>query len=1825
MAKAESIEKQLEQWRISSDSEEAGRREQIVKALKKLPKTLVPIAMSVLPLEEDSDDDDDNDQDTDPKAAEAKQKAIRALQEKFDQLSAADRKKVFGAVCAQLTDALEDAWQFLKSVPYTSNRAFRTPSNTAATLPSRILWLWQFLRATDNYQIEVITLPWLARWATHAFSWNARCVIPLLAAAISSKGKTGDEVFEILSRTMTREDPVGVVSDHVIQSLLQANRQEGWELLEKTLLAAQRQEGLRQVLLGDADQAHPDAFRRLLRLIVEKDLIRFSSVARSINIWLGLHWDSASTKVLSENVKSLLRLLDSPAGQKKALASGDPEETFRALMAMAMDDAVKAIPHATKLLAHKSEAVRFVAVWFLTLTDLEASQKVKAIAIDDDSLQVALMAAVQTDGIALGELEPDLEQSELIEKGTFDKLEKLWERLPEKPQKLAAIVWPWTERKIDRSMLSSTLVHALGNLPPTRLLPYLKSLNSWEQCQIVEQLSRQKKWDSLTRSTLFELVGHTSADIRKAATKALQAQPLRAAEPELLEGYLTRNTADLRRQVMELIFKEKDPVVLGSADRLLSSGDRNQRLAGLELLRQLAESGRSREACRDRAAAYRAGRKTLIKEEETQIAAIEASDRVSMSFENALGLMNPAGRSRVVLPKKKSVPGITKAAIAAIISLDKLAAQHAQTIVTVRRWGRKDDKPLGEVDSYDLPSFDRSKPAAQQCARFPLFDLWKSWEETRPATTRDKDGLELLRAWTAASLFDDWDYDDLQKFCRKPDHKKLAASILGEWESPKLKYPGLVEGLLRFLAQIRMPASAADHVLDCVENTYAQVPEQMMKELVTPPKKRREWDDNPDWRQEKIFRVWPNMLRWAWPEKPTAEQTRREWELRRFLDEPCPGAPRNRLEFHELATAWSNKLATLDDLADRLLGADTSRYRSFDALSDMTERALSKQHQAIRDQHPAIRELINQARSIILEAELARGESPTIATKPALAINSLEGTSTLFRIMSALNKGKLKVERSWRQQAAESRNATLTHLMKVTFPADTDTSDTFKKLAKQAIAEGYCSEERLLELTFLAPQWSKFVGETLGWEGFSEGLYWFLAHMASDDAAAENAASSEGLTSDEDDVDEDEIDHENDDDNESSDDTVQPQKLSAWEKLVLERTPLTPAERSEGAVDVAWFHRTWDQLGETRWQKMAEAAKFAANSAQANKAQFLASVLLGKTPRKDLVDAIRKKFRKESVRLLGLLPLEKGTKRDSDVLERYEVLQEYKKYARGLSSLTKPAAMRAVEIGMNNLARLAGFPDPLRMEWALEAESIRDLARGPVSVTKDGVTVSLSLDTDAKPQLTVVKDGKTMKSVPSPLRKKHPAIAELAERATELKRKSSRIRQSLENAMCRADVISASELVQLSEHAIVGPQLARLVLIGEGIAGYPDKGGKVLRRYDGKLEPVKKGESLRIAHPGDLLARGDWDKWQHDCFHAERVQPFKQIFRELYVVTKQEKKDAVASQRFAGHQIGPKQAIALWNSRGWNTQDGVCRIFHDLSLIVDVSFQYNSGTAAEVEGWTIEAVTFRNRDAYRPMKLSAVPANVFSEVMRDMDLVVSVAHRGEVDPEASASTVEMRSALIRETCQLLGLKNVKLKESHALIAGYYGDYSLHLGSGGIHRLPGGALHVVAVHAQHRGRLFLPFADDDPRTAEIMSKVLLLARDEEIMDPMILDQLGAPVGKRRLPVTSATSGSKASGEKTSAKPKAARPDTESTPTTAQATAVGGYGRRRLQFEEGSSSKFWEVSLDGTNVTTRWGRIGSDGQSRTKDFGSAEKAKAEYDKLLREKIGKGYVES
>lgn len=63
-------------------------------------------------------------------------------------------------------------------------------------------------------------------------------------------------------------------------------------------------------------------------------------------------------------------------------------------------------------------------------------------------------------------------------------------------------------------------------------------------------------------------------------------------------------------------------------------------------------------------------------------------------------------------------------------------------------------------------------------------------------------------------------------------------------------------------------------------------------------------------------------------------------------------------------------------------------------------------------------------------------------------------------------------------------------------------------------------------------------------------------------------------------------------------------------------------------------------------------------------------------------------------------------------------------------------------------------------------------------------------------------------------------------------------------------------------------------------------------------------------------------------------------------------------------------------------------------------------------------------------------------------------------------------------------------------------------------------------------------------------------------------------------------------------------------------------RRLELVEGSSSKFWEIQVDGSTYTVRFGRIGTVGQIKNKAFETASEAQQAADKLLSEKLGKGY---
>ena len=65
-------------------------------------------------------------------------------------------------------------------------------------------------------------------------------------------------------------------------------------------------------------------------------------------------------------------------------------------------------------------------------------------------------------------------------------------------------------------------------------------------------------------------------------------------------------------------------------------------------------------------------------------------------------------------------------------------------------------------------------------------------------------------------------------------------------------------------------------------------------------------------------------------------------------------------------------------------------------------------------------------------------------------------------------------------------------------------------------------------------------------------------------------------------------------------------------------------------------------------------------------------------------------------------------------------------------------------------------------------------------------------------------------------------------------------------------------------------------------------------------------------------------------------------------------------------------------------------------------------------------------------------------------------------------------------------------------------------------------------------------------------------------------------------------------------------------------------RRFEFVEGTSSKFWEITTDNREVTVRYGRIGSNGQTQTKSFISDAAANNDALRQINAKLAKGYRE-
>ncbi len=429
-----------------------------------------------------------------------------------------------------------------------------------------------------------------------------------------------------------------------------------------------------------------------------------------------------------------------------------------------------------------------------------------------------------------------------------------------------------------------------------------------------------------------------------------------------------------------------------------------------------------------------------------------------------------------------------------------------------------------------------------------------------------------------------------------------------------------------------------------------------------------------------------------------------------------------------------------------------------------------------------------------------------------------------------------------------------------------------------------------------------------------------------------------------------------------------------------------------------------------------------------------------------------------------------------------------------------------------------------------ELEQPFDTARAIVRITG-----SRSVDV-----LWTKADGQPLKSIPAKVRREFGTeIDNLKTLAQTVRDALSGLSQRLEKAplelrqwsdsSCRQQMIDHPVASAIGRRLIwrFGPDDTAVAAIWHDDAW---------RTADSRLIALPASATICLWHPL-FAASAEVLAWR-DYLEAERItQPFKQAHREIYPLTDAERATATYSNRFAGHIIRQRQFRVLAKARGWKADlvgswgEQSTRAARELRRWGLRAEFWINGTDEEFEtGYTYlstDQVRFYRLGTTEPLLLEQVPALVFSEIMRDVDLFVGVASVGN-DPawqdggpqgryrdywqsysfgELSAAATTRKQVLERLVPRLKIASQCAFSDRFLVVRGSKRTYKIHLGSGNVLMEPNAEYLCIVPDARARGDLFLPFEGDNTLSI-IISKALLLADDSKINDPTITRQIDA---------------------------------------------------------------------------------------------------------------------
>lgn len=1556
---------------------------------------------------------------------------------------------------------------------------------------------------------------------------------------------------EAVRRILTEENGSGMMTNELVRGVLFSHRSDFHELLGKLLLAARLQEGLRQVICENADYGTKAGFLTILKVIADNNLIRFSSVKRAVGTWLGILTEESRDleRVSEKSVRLIIDCLENEDVRKECLASEDAMKIYIALWSYGLDDIDDAVQKIVDITDNGSIHQLLVAGYFAANLDLPyISNQIAKIVLKqhydkDEVLAVWLPCFMPIRVSALWNAvryDKDIEYKTWFDSKAeihehYLLIKKLFAAFSGKTKTFSPCVFPWYEatiKKSDFAEILCTLAALSGdNEKIDEACELIKECNSDQRQFYFSALLCNPK-TPIQRKTVLEGLVDRETYTRKAAYDIVSKITLSADEYRSIEDYLRFKGADIRKYVIELLLKQNDGELTACIERLLGSNKEEVRLGGLDMLLQLKkDANRSKitesfaSVLSERAKADNLPSKEKIllaslvpAEEKTkteEVALFAAEDKYLPSEFDAEYIELCAKTFAEYFPESKlpelirgkkggfNLFGKIKSALTDNVACKSsiVAAMDLMSLSKFIESHKTDSFTCSNGEVMLIGNIQYPHQFVDKDGKLPLWELWQEWIKTNNVTNkRLVSALVLYHAYKQKTRYFVACVDSIRtvfgtgfEYGKELPHSAIMYMVLNH-----------MLGCLPKEELVQLASALAIWFIQCVPDDMVMIHAPTQQKLPA----QLEMAHLLAHEQLSLVYGWLNCknaadLKNTFPlavasaercvaafKKIPKEETKVGHSYyyvgnprTRVLHEPYEsmyGSHKPLVGVNAYLFAAYQGIITEAQLFEFLLDADNLR-ESMETVTAVATTYYEKGKQiSAHDSYKGIRnarkvkeflgkddepnaedmKLIEYVAHIyetvipvVLASELSRGDTPAAYTKGIHGIARVYGAKYLADILSAMGNDTLDRTAYYGWGEASDRKGSLSYLLSVCIPSDEDSVDTLRA----ALDGKKITTKRLIEAALFSPEWIPIIGRYLEIDSFESVCYYFMAHM-----------------------------------NEKFDD-----KRKA---MIARFTPLSDDELNLGAFDVNWFRSAYDSIGEKEFDLIYDAAKYISNGAKHSRARKYADATLGKFDVDETEKTVSDKRNKDLLMAYALIPLTG----EDDICRRYLYIQRFRKESKQFGSQRAASEGKAVEMALTNLAINAGYSDTMRLTLRMETKVIDDSRALLEEQIIEGVSFKITLDENGKATLACTKDGKTLKSVPAKLKKNETVVA-LTDMVKTLTEQYRRTRLMLERAMEDSTTFTFGELSALSAHPVVYPMLKNLVLISGDTVGFLADNGLV--NGNGTIQMLGDSAEIKIAHPFDLYSKGCWRDYQKYLFENKIAQPFRQVFRELYVKTAEEM-DMFHSLRYAGNQIQPAKTVGALKSRRWvaDIEDGLQKVYYKENIVAQLYALADWFSPADIEAPTLEWVCFTNRKTGEEIKIADIPDIIFSEVMRDVDLAVSAAHAGGVDPETSHSTMEMRAAILSFVLPMFRIANVNVEGHHAIVGGKLAEYSIHLGSGVVHQLGGAMIPVLPVHSQHRGKIFLPFVDDDPKTAEIISKVLLFAEDDKIKDPMILSNI-----------------------------------------------------------------------------------------------------------------------